>query len=258
MIKSIPLSIYSLLFVFFLLLPSEYAFSQNAKIHVLFIGNSLTYVNNLPGLVVDLAKSRHWGMDYDMYAPGGYRFSQHAGDPQLLNKINEGTWDWVILQEQSQMLEFPASQLQQEVFPYAAKLCELIRGANPQARIAFYETMATQNGDQMNAKEFPELGTYEGTQEKINTNYTLMTQQNQGTIAPVGLVWQNVRSGDHSIELYADEKHPNLTGTYLAACVFYAVIFEDSAVGLPHPSQIDDPTAYYLQTITDKIVFKKS
>lgn len=197
-------------------------------------------------------------MDYDMYAPGGYRFSQHAGDPQLLNKINKGTWDWVILQEQSQMLEFPAWQLQKEVFPYAAKLCELIRGANPQARIVFYETMAAKNGDQMNVKELPELGTYEGTQEKINTNYTVMTEQNRGIIAPVGLVWQNVRSGDPSIELYGNETHPDLTGTYLAACVFYAVIFKDHTVGLPHPSPIDGPTALYLQTITDKIISYKS
>ncbi len=219
------------------------------------MGNSLTSMNDLPKLVADLAHFRHWDMDYDSYLPGGSRFSQHASDQQLIRKINEGKWDWVILQEQSQLLEFEPEQIQHDVYPYASSLCQLIRRANPQANIAFYETMAAQDGDQMNVNSFPELGTYEGTQDRINANYTIMTQDNQAVLVPVGAVWKSVRSDNPSIGLYADEKHPNLTGSYLAACVFYAVIFKDRAVGLSHPGSMDEDTANYLQKMTDKILY---
>ena len=222
------------------------------KVRILFIGNSLTYMNDLPAVFAALAK-HHKNVIYDSYAPGGYRLSQHAADPQLLEKIKKGGWDFVVLQEQSQVPAFSQEQVGRESYPYAAALCELIRKDSPNAQIAFYMTMARRDGDAENAKFFPEVATYAGMQSRINETYTEMARQNQGIVVPVGRVWQEMRSRRPEINIYFDEAHPNLTGTYLAACVFYATLFKASPVGLSHPEEIDNDTAAFIQKITEEI-----
>ena len=53
-------------------------------------------------------------------------------------------------------------------------------------------------------------------------------------LAPVGNAWQAALQSDPKLILHdKDHKHPNATGTYLAACVFYATIFGQSPEGLP-------------------------
>ena len=52
-----------------------------------------------------------------------------------------------------------------------------------------------------------------------------------------------------------DRKHPNATGTYLAACVFYATIYGESPEGLPgRIAKLTDAKARQLQAIAWKPV----
>jgi hypothetical protein len=222
------------------------------KIKVLFIGNSLTYVNDLPNMVAQMAKSRHLDMECDMYAPGGNTLKQHSDDKVTQSKIAEGKWDFVVLQEQSQIPAFPDEQLRLTMYPYADKLCADIRAANPKAHIVFYMTMARKNGDSTNKAKMPEIGTYSGMQKRLNKSYFMLAKENSAMTAPVGDAWGIVRSERPDIDMYGDEVHPNVTGTYLAACVFFNVFYKKSAVGLYHPPFVDDATAHYLQRIADQ------
>jgi hypothetical protein len=221
------------------------------SLRMLFVGNSLTSQNDLPGMIAALARSRGRGMLYEAHAPGGYRLSQHASDPRLLEKIDRGSWDVVVLQEQSQMPALPPDRLQREVYPFARVLSERIRAASPGAKVAFYATMAKRNGDAQFFPDIAEMGTYAGMQRRINASYAEMAKDNRGLLVPVGSVWEKARAEKPAIELYADETHPSLAGTYLAACIFYAVIFEQSPVGASHPRGIDDATATILQKIAE-------
>ncbi|MBF0533176.1 MAG: hypothetical protein HQL23_08825 [Candidatus Omnitrophica bacterium] len=237
--------------IFAFILSSGFCGTQPAfagrTIRVLFLGNSLTYVNDLPGMIADLAKSRHLNIVHEMYAPGGYRLEQHAADAQALAKIKQGDWDFVVLQEQSQMPALLPAEVSTFVMPAARKLRELIRQANPRTRVLFYMTMAKKNGDPQFAAEHPYMKTYAGMQQRINNTYLLIAKHNNARVAPVGMAWERARANDPSIELYADETHPNLAGTYLAACVFYAALNQDTPIGLPHPPGINDQTAAFLQ-----------
>lgn len=228
--------------------------ASGPKIRVLFIGNSLTFANDLPGMVSRIAKSGRSVMEYDVYAPGGYRLMQHASDPAALQKIRGSKWDFVVLQEQSQWPAFSDDQVRREVFPYARSLCDAVRAADPDSRIVFYDTMAKKNGDPGNIAVSPDMATYDGMQKRIDRSYSTMAGDNNALLAPVGQAWSEVRTNRSSIDLYADETHPNLTGTYLAACVFYDVFFKKSPVGLWHPPEIDDETALYLQTTAGRTV----
>ena len=56
--------------------------------------------------------------------------------------------------------------------------------------------------------------------------YKRQTQDNNAIVAPVGSAWKQMRDSFPSVDLYVpDESHPSASGTYLAACVFYASIF---------------------------------
>ncbi|MBF0502064.1 MAG: DUF4886 domain-containing protein [Candidatus Riflebacteria bacterium] len=243
---------FCVIIVIFLFLLTSNNCSSEPGTRVLFIGNSLTFTNDLPGMIARLAQTRNRYMEYEMFAPGGYTFSQHASNPELKKMIDKGTWDLVVLQEQSQMPALEDQKVAAEVFPNAQKLSQLIRQSNSKASVVFFMTMAKKNGDPDNSSYIPELGTYDGMQKRLITSYTRMAQQNRGILAPVGLAWKKVRSEKPALNLYQDETHPDITGTYLAACVFYAVLFKDSPVGLSHPGQIDDNTAEYLQKTADQ------
>lgn len=225
------------------------ATGEEPGLHVLFVGNSLTYQNDLPRMIAALAKSRGHDMQYEVYAPGGYHLSQHASDPRLLEKIDRGSWDVVVLQEQSQMPALPRDRLEREVYPFARSLSQRVRAASPMAKIAFYQTMAKRNGDVGFLPDIPENRTYAGMQKRINAAYTQMARDNRGLLVPVGLVWMQVRAERSQLGLYADDTHPSPAGTYLAACVFYTVLFESSPVGAAHPPSIEDATANFLQTL---------
>jgi hypothetical protein len=70
--------------------------------HVLFLGNSYTYVNDLPGTFAKLAASRGQRVATTMYALGAYSLEKHAKDAATRKNIESRTWDFVVLQDQSQ------------------------------------------------------------------------------------------------------------------------------------------------------------
>lgn len=229
---------------------------DNNAVKILFIGNSLTSANNLPAMVAAIADSRGVDVIYEAFTPGGTRLRNHASNKNVLRKLRKQSWDFVVLQEQSQSPGFGARQLSTDVFPYARRLVEESKKANPDTSVIFYMTMAHRNGDPANKRVSSELLTYEGTQRRINRSYLKMAQDNQALVAPVGEAWRIVRQEQPDIALYADNTHPNPTGTYLAACVFYATLFQNPCTGAAVPRQVNQPIAEFLQRTADDVVLR--
>lgn len=128
-------------------------------------------MNDLPGLTAQLARSRGMGLRCEMYAPGGYTLRKHSSDRQLVLKL-AGKWDVAVLQEQSQLPAYPWAET--EVLPYARRLAEAARAANPGVKLLFYMTMARKYGDRQAAARFPEIATYEGMQKELDETYEKM------------------------------------------------------------------------------------
>ncbi len=223
-------------------------------VRILFIGNSLTSANNLPAMIADIADSQGVDVIYDTHTPGGARLRNHASNKQVLRKLRERPWDFVVLQEQSQTPGFGDRQLARDLFPHATRLVEESKKANPGTSVIFYMTMAHRNGDPANQNVSPELLTYEGTQGRINRSYLKMARDNQSLVAPVGEAWWVVREERPELGLYADNTHPNPTGTYLAACVFYATLFQSPCSGAAVPRQVPQAIAEFLQKTADEVV----
>ena len=89
-------------------------------------------------------------------------------------------------------------------------------GATP----LFYQTWARKNAPQ--------------TQTALTRQYTTAASSAAAAMAPVGEAFAACRKQHPQIELFhADGSHPSAAGTYLAACVFYAVLYNADPRGLP-------------------------
>ena len=117
-------------------------------------------------------------------------------------------------------------------------------------------TMARRNGDPDNKNVSHELLTYEGMQKRVNWCYIEMGKNNNALIAPVGEVWGTIREEKPSLNLYADNVHPNVTGTYLAACVFYVTFFGETSTGSSISAGVNRASAEYIQMVVNRIVLK--
>jgi len=229
--------------------------SKASTKRILFIGNSYTYVNNLPQLLYDLALSAGDTIVYDSNTPGGYTLQSHCTNATTLSKISLGNWDYVILQEQSQNPAFSPQQVASDVLPYAKRLDSLIHISNNCCQTVFYMTWGRINGDASNCAFYPPICTYLGMQQRLKESYLLMANNNSAVVSPVGEAWKNVRALYPNINLYSsDGSHPSIEGSYLAACVFYTSIFKTSCVGLSFTSTVTPSNALILQQIASETV----
>ncbi|HAW53190.1 MAG TPA: hypothetical protein DCX54_12830 [Flavobacteriales bacterium] len=223
---------------------------------VLFLGNSYTYVNNMPQIVVDFASSVGDSMVFESNTPGGYTLQGHASNPTSTGKIRQGNWDFVVLQEQSQLPSFPISQVEQDVFPFARQLDSLIDVFNPCSETIFYMTWGRKNGDASNCASWPPVCTYEGMDSLLRLRYIMMADSNDESISPVGAVWRYIRQNYPGINLYqADESHPSAAGSYAAACSFYTAIFKKDPTLSSYAYTLNSTDAASIRNAAKIVVF---
>lgn len=225
---------------------------------VLFIGNSYTDVNNLPQLIASMAEAGGDTLVFSANLPGGSTFSNHLNPNTSVTPslIQQGGWDYVVLQGQSQEPSFPDGQFYAETYPYAQQLCDMIRQYNPEAKIVFYMTWGRMNGDQSNCPYFPPLCTYEGMDSLLYLRYMTMAEDFGAEVSPVGALWHYLRDHNPEIELYvSDESHPSLAGSYAAACSFYSVLFRKNPIELAYNPGIDDEQAEHIRIAASKVVY---
>jgi hypothetical protein len=230
--------------------------SQSITKRVLFIGNSYTYVNNLPQMIADVANSNGDVLVFDSNTPGGCTLEQHSLNTTSLNKIMLGTWDDVVLQEQSQLPSFSNPEVATMVFPFAHKLDSIILKYNPCAETVFYMTWGRKNGDASNCAVWPPVCTYNGMDSLLHLRYVQMAADNHGVVSPVGALWKYIRQNFPAIELYsADESHPSVAGTYAAACSFYATVFKKNPSLISFNSTLSASDAMLIRDAAKLIVF---
>src|SRR5258708_14326949 len=75
----------------------------NSCLRILFVGNSYTYVNDLPGVFAQLAGAGGHAVEVETDAQGGWSLSDHVNSSATLNQIILSKWNFVVLQEQSEI-----------------------------------------------------------------------------------------------------------------------------------------------------------
>ena len=197
---------------------AEGQFAKNMRI--LFIGNSYTNANDLPGMLIGMFAAKGIKLETRSVTPGGLTLEKHFKGEEARKAIADGPWDYVVIQEQSQM---PAVNPPMTL-KYAALLADAVRQANSQP--VFYLTWAR--------KDKPEM------QAALTATYMKAGTDARSLVAPAGIAWQDAMKADPKLVLHsADGSHPNVQGTYLTACVFYATLLRRDPTGLPGRLVID-------------------
>ncbi|MBK9192469.1 MAG: PKD domain-containing protein [Crocinitomicaceae bacterium] len=233
----------------------QFSFSQTTR-KVCFIGNSYVYTNDLPAMISQMALADGNTLIKDQNTPGGYTFESHTLNNTSLTKIAGNTWDFVVLQEQSQMPSFPWSQVSTDVLPFAEILCDSVRAANACAIPLFFDTWGRETGD----PQWDSIDTFTEMNQRLYNAYEYMADANSGMLAPVGIAFEHIANDVAPLvsfnALYSgDGSHPTIYGTFLAACVFYQQIFEENVVGNAFlPLGILATEAMYLQNVANHVL----
>lgn len=181
--------------------------SRPAALNVLFIGNSYTFANDLPGILTAMSATQGSPRDIKTQAIAVSMASLQSqwDNGEAIEAIKRNKWDYVVLQEQSlRPIEDP-----ERMKLYARKFHELI--VNSGAKTILYLTWARQGK--------PE------SQKQIDSAYLALSKELGANIAPVGVAWQIALTAAPAMRLYVDDgSHPSTAGSYLAACAFFQTI----------------------------------
>ena len=225
---------------------------------VLFIGNSYTSVNNLPKIYQDIVASTGVvAPEVSAVTPGGRTLEQHLSNADTLQLVDQGQWDVVVLQGQSQeaAMSEPFANIRASFLKGAKGLCARIKAASPKAKIVFYQTWARHADYWNNPQPDLNLGKNPGEMQSWNQKwYRQAAAENHGpVVAPVGDAWQLNYLSAHPVRLHAkDNSHPALSGSYLASLVLYATIHPSAKLNISFRANLSDAEAAHLQGIASQ------
>ncbi len=176
---------------------------------ILFIGNSHTFVNDVPLLVRQRAGDDGFDCRVTMIAHGGWYLEQHVREPDVRFNILHGGYDYVVLQEHAH--PFGPEEKFREA---AAALDRWIREAGSIPVI--YECWSR--------KAEPEA------QREMAEAHKRVAEEIDALRAPVGETWWAYAKSRPGLELYAEDgAHASPAGSEFAAGCIWEVIRSDIA-----------------------------
>ncbi len=198
--------------------------AQSSELRVLFIGNSLTYSNDLPAIVAALAEaSQQKRFVYKTIAFPNYGLEDHWNQGDAQKVIAKKQWDVVVLQQGPSGL--PESR--ESLLDYTRRFAKVIRAAG--AKPALYQVWPS-------AARFNDFA-------RVMESYKLAAEEVNGLLLPVGAAWRAAWNREPKLALYAEDQfHPSTLGSYLAALVLYGKLFEKSPLGLPAKLRLQSET----------------
>ena len=187
---------------------------KSATLNILFIGNSLTYMNDLPGLLEALINdSDEDAAHVESIAFANNGLEDHWPRESTRNAIANGGWDVVILQQGPSATEGRPSLLE-----YSRIFDEAIKAAGGETALYMVWPSSKRDFD------------FDG----VCASYRMAAEQIKGHLYPVGEAWRLAWARDPELKLYGgDGFHPSRAGTYLAALVMYEQLTGQSPIGLP-------------------------
>ena len=227
--------------------------SGRPGLRVLFVGNSFTFRNGLAAMVHRLAANDPGARPIFAveYAAPGWTLHDAANDHGLAGLLEHVRWNDVVLQEQSQLLSFPREQWRRETYPFARALHAKISAHA--ARTVLFMTWGYEQGDRDN---WPG-DTYVGMQGRLQSGYSELAADLPADFAPAGSAWAEALRRRPDIALWdSDGRHPSERGSYLAACVFYALLTGRDPARSTYTAGLSSDEARFLQGVAADTVRK--
>lgn len=169
---------------------------------VLFLGNSLTYSNDLPGMLETMGEAEGLVIvTCDMSLPN-YAIEDHWNTPASREALADGPWSVVVLQQGPSSLPENRENLVEWTGVWADEIRRV--GAAPalymvwpdRSRLAYFDD--------------------------VSLSYRTAAAEAAAGLYPAGEAWRAAWDADALLPLYSgDEFHPSVMGTYLAALTIY-------------------------------------
>ena len=173
---------------------------------VLFIGNSLTYTNDLPGVLAAIARLSGDTIVVASVTRPGYALIDHITAPTTTDavaRINGARWEYVVLQQGPTSRPGPDRDT---LIVATQRLDAAIRAAG--ARPALYMVWPAA-ADSANF-------------DRVRVAYQQTACTTNGVFWPAGEAWRAAWRADPGLALYGPDRfHPSPIGTFLAALVMY-------------------------------------
>ena len=190
--------------------------TQPGPARILFIGNSLTYSNELPAVVCAMARSAGRQVTCDSVAKPDYGLEEHWNEHEARQAIGRG-WDVVVLQQGPSAL--PESR--RLLIEYTRRFDAEIKKAGARTALLMVWPSRARRGD------------FEGVQQ----SYAAAARDVNAILIPAGDAWRAAWAEDSSLPLYGEDGfHPSSMGTHLSALVTYEQLFGSSPPTLPVPA----------------------
>ncbi|WP_435623079.1 SGNH/GDSL hydrolase family protein [Flagellimonas sp.] len=175
--------------------------------NLLFVGNSLTYTNDLPKLVKMEGEKKGISLSVHSISKPNYAIVDHWSDGEVQNQIRTGKYDFVIIQQGPSSQADGYDMLVNDGKKYA-NICK----ANG-SKLAYFMV-------------WPAWYNYQ-TFDRVIENYSSGAKVNDAILCPVGLVWKRYfdRTGDFSY-YGPDGFHPSKKGSQVAAEVIVDSLFK--------------------------------
>ncbi len=204
----------NLLYIFLLI--STFCFSQNTErisdqkkeLSVLFIGNSLTYYNNLPRLVKRVANQKKVKLHTEMVAYPNYAIIDHWNGGKVQRLISSKKFDYVIIQQG------PSSRTNGR---------EMLINTGKK-----FKDLCNENGSKLcYFMVWPSRHFYK-SYDKVIENYTEAAKINDAILLPVGKEWKEYFDSSNKFNYYGkDGFHPSLKGSKVAANIIVKTLLNE-------------------------------
>ncbi len=174
---------------------------------MLFLGNSLTYYNNLPELVKLIAACDSVKLTYHSISLPNYALIDHWNDGKAQQEIKSGGYNFIIVQQG------PSAQTEGRTYllDYGLKFDALCDQHN--AKLVSYMVWPAKS----RSFDFP----------AVFESYKLLADSARAIFCPAGSAWQKVWESYPEFKLYGpDDFHPDYRGSLLAALVIYGSIMQ--------------------------------
>lgn len=239
---------------------------NDRELRVLFLGNSLIYYNDMPKTFEAFAKAAGKKIVVDSVTKGSATMAQFADrstdiGASAYTKLTTQKWDFVIAEPSRRITPDENTILNAEIA--GAKTLKALSDAAG-AELLFYSVWGNNDGTlklyRMTTGSSSE--TYSSRPISHQEHTAIMKDANDKVSAalggvrlvPAGYAFENSMAAEPSLNLYyTDLRHPNAEGSYLAACLFYGVIYGERASGVSFDGGI--ASAAFLREIADKTVF---
>lgn len=232
---------------------------------ILFLGNSLVFFNDLPGVLEQLMKAAGKEVYVQSVTKGSATISDFTDESTVVGQkalplLQNERWDYVIIEPSRRITPFEATVREAELAS-AKKIREYALRAG--GDVLLYSVWGNNNGKVHEFyAESPIRIERVATHPMERKAHTAFLQRTNAAfsvelggvkIAEVGYAFENLICAHPEINPYhADHRHPCPEGTYLAACVIYETIFGESVK--PIPFTLDLPASDILKEIADATV----